>query len=139
MSPHHGIEKKKRTISSCNVRDTRECVRMQLYRIYKKTLLRGRRRGASAPAGPRDENSPDAPKYFVVIVRDSSSTNAAGLKLFDRTLATSGQHTQIAPPTLDPMMHTCPRECTRINIIYCIDTQTTYHVYKYFWSFIFLN
>jgi len=78
---------------------------MQLCRIYKETLLRGRRRGASAPAGPRDENSLDAPKYLVVIVRDSSSTNAAGLKLFDHTLATSGRHTQIAADAWPSRMH----------------------------------
>lgn len=58
-------------------------------RAYKETLLRGRRRGASAPAVLGRENTPDAPKYFVVIIRDSSSTNAAGLKLSDQARAFS--------------------------------------------------
>jgi len=104
------------------------CVCMQLCRIYKETLLRGRRHGASAPVGPRDENSPDAPKYFVVIVRNSSSTNAAGLKLFDRTLAMSGRHTQIALPTFDSMMHIRPREFTmhKYNIALIRTLYTTF-------------
>jgi len=90
-------ERKKKEGHRRNVRpDTRELVCLRVCGTYKETLLRGRRRGAWAPAGPRDVNTPVA-KYFVVIVRDSSSTNTAGLKLSLRgTARTSGRCAQTA-------------------------------------------
>jgi hypothetical protein len=94
-------ERKKKQGHRRNVRpDTRELVCLRVCGTYKETLLRGRRRGAWAPAGPRDVNTPDVAKYFVVIVRDSSSTNTAGLKLSLRSrrgiARTSGRCTQTA-------------------------------------------
>lgn len=92
VSPHHGVKKKKKKKddrrATCVIR---MCICVRACNCVGSTRKPFYAVGAVAPRhqpvlGMR--TVPDAPKYFVVIVRGSSSTNAAGLKLFDRTLAT---------------------------------------------------